>query len=126
MKNTDVLIRNGKIAQIGQNLNVSGATVIDATGKHLTNGIIDEHSHIATAAVNESGHNSSAEVTIEDVVNPDDINIYRNLSGGVTTIQILHGSANQLEVVPQLSNLNGVKMRMVLSLAILRNSSSSH
>lgn len=69
MKNTDVLIRNGKIAQIGQNLNVSGATVIDATGKHLTNGIIDEHSHIATAAVNESGHNSSAEVTIEDVVN---------------------------------------------------------
>lgn len=51
MKNTDVLIRNGKIAQIGQNLNVSGATVIDATGKHLTNGIIDEHSHIATAAV---------------------------------------------------------------------------
>lgn len=96
MKNTDVLIRNGKIAQIGQNLNVSGATVIDATGKHLTNGIIDEHSHIATAAVNESGHNSSAEVTIEDVVNPDDINIYRNLSGGVTTIQILHGSANPI------------------------------
>ena len=69
---------------------------IDATGKHLTSGVIDEHSHIGASSINEGGHNSSAEVTIEDVINPDDINLYRNLSGGVTTLQILHGSANPI------------------------------
>jgi imidazolonepropionase-like amidohydrolase len=62
----------------------------------LTSGIIDEHSHIAASSINEGGHNSSAEVTIEDVLDPDDIDIYRNLAGGVTTIQILHGSANPI------------------------------
>lgn len=96
LKNTDVLIKNGKISKIGTNLSSSGATVIDGTGKHLTSGIIDEHAHIATSSVNESGHNSTAEVTIEDVINPEDINIYRNLAGGVTSIQILHGSANPI------------------------------
>ncbi|TSE08609.1 amidohydrolase family protein [Aquimarina algiphila] len=96
MQTTDVLIKNGKISAIGKNLNSGNARVIDATGKHLTAGIIDEHSHIAAAAINEAGHNSSAEVTIEDVVDPDDINIYRNLAGGVTSIQILHGSANPI------------------------------
>ena len=69
---------------------------IDATGKHLTTGIIDEHSHIAATSINEGGQNSSAEVTIEDVLDPEDINIYRNLAGGVTAIQILHGSANPI------------------------------
>ena len=96
MNNTDVLVTNGKIAKIGTNLSNSGAEVIDATGKHLTSGIIDEHSHIATDAINEAGQNSSAEVTIEDVIDPDDSNIYRNLAGGVTSIQILHGSANPI------------------------------
>ncbi|MBW1294544.1 amidohydrolase family protein [Aquimarina litoralis] len=96
LKETDVLIKNGKIAAIGKNLNAGNAKVIDATGKHLTSGIVDEHSHIAAAAINEAGHNSTAEVTIEDVVSPDDINIYRNLAGGVTSIQILHGSANPI------------------------------
>ena len=91
-----MLIQNGKIAAIGKNLKTSKAIVIDATGKHLTAGIIDEHSHIAATAINEAGHNSSAEVTIEDVILPDDINIYRNLAGGVTSIQILHGSANPI------------------------------
>ncbi|MBQ4803916.1 amidohydrolase family protein [Aquimarina sp. MMG015] len=93
---TDVLIKNGKIAGIGKNLNAGNARIVDATGKHLTSGIIDEHSHIAAAAINEAGHNSTAEVTIEDVVSPDDINMYRNLAGGVTSIQILHGSANPI------------------------------
>ncbi|MFC5046395.1 amidohydrolase family protein [Aquimarina hainanensis] len=93
---TDVLVKNGKIEAIGKNLRAGGANVIDATGKHLTSGIIDEHSHIAAASINEAGHNSSAEVSIEDVVLSDDINIYRNLAGGVTTIQILHGSANPI------------------------------
>jgi len=96
LKNTDVLIKNGKISKIGQNLNASGARVINGEGKHLTSGIIDEHAHIATSSVNEAGHNSTAEVTQEDVINPEHIGIYRNLSGGVTTIQILHGSANPI------------------------------
>ncbi|UOB18172.1 amidohydrolase family protein [Abyssalbus ytuae] len=96
LNNTDVLVKNGKIAGIGKNLPKADNIVIDATGKHLTAGIIDEHSHIATAAVNEAGHNSSAEVTIEDVIDSEDSDIYRNLSGGVTTIQILHGSANPI------------------------------
>ena len=96
LENTDVLIKGGKIAKIGSNLSASGAKIIDAEGKHLTAGIVDEHSHIAAAAINEAGHNSTAEVTIEDVINADDINIYRNLAGGVTSIQILHGSANPI------------------------------
>ena len=96
LENTDVLLKDGKISQIGKNLRAKRARVIDGTGKHLTAGIIDEHSHIAASAINEAGHNSSAEVSIEDVVNPNDVNIYRNLAGGVTTIQILHGSANPI------------------------------
>ncbi len=97
LKETDVLIQNGKIIQIGKNISSKEAKVIDATGKHLTAGIIDEHSHIAISnGVNEGGQNSSAEVTIEDVVNSEDINIYRNLSGGVTSANLLHGSANPI------------------------------
>ena len=93
----DVLVKNGKIVAVGKNLTDALATIVDAKGKHLTSGIIDEHSHIAISkGVNESGHNSTAEVTIEDVVNSDDINIYRELAGGVTTSQLLHGSANPI------------------------------
>jgi imidazolonepropionase-like amidohydrolase len=94
---TDVLVKNGKIVAIGKNLIDTSATIFDAKGKHLTAGIIDEHSHIAISkGVNEGGHNSSAEVTIQDVVNSEDINIYRDLAGGVTTSQLLHGSANPI------------------------------
>jgi imidazolonepropionase-like amidohydrolase len=97
LKETDVLIQNGKISKIGKNLPATNAKIIDGTGKHLTAGIIDEHSHIAISnGVNEGGQNSSAEVTIEDVVNSDDINIYRNLAGGVTSANLLHGSANPI------------------------------
>ena len=97
LQETDVLVKNGKIASIGKNISDASATIIDAKGKHLTSGIIDEHSHIAISrGVNEGGHNSSAEVTIEDVVNSEDINIYRELAGGVTTSQLLHGSANPI------------------------------
>ena len=96
LENTDVLVSEGKIKSIGKNLSFSNVKVIDATNKHLTAGIIDEHSHIAASSINEGGQNSSAEVSIEDVVDHEDINIYRNLSGGVTTIQILHGSANPI------------------------------
>lgn len=96
LEDTDVLIRDGKIARIGQGLKAGRAKVIDATGKHLTAGIIDEHSHIAALDINEAGHNSSAEVKMADVIDAKDMNIYRNLAGGVTTIQLLHGSANPI------------------------------
>ena len=97
LEETDVLVKNGKIASIGKNISDASATVIDAKGKHLTSGIIDEHSHIAISnGVNEGGQNSSAEVTIQDVVNSEDVNIYRDLAGGVTASQLLHGSANPI------------------------------
>lgn len=97
VEKTDVWVDNGKIKAIGRNLKIDDNVIkIDASGKHLTSGIIDEHSHIGASSINEGGQNSSAEVTIEDVIDPDDINLYRNLSGGVTTLQILHGSANPI------------------------------
>ena len=96
LQNADVLIKNGKIAAVGKNLSETGARVIDGTGKHITPGIIDEHSHIAASSINEGGQSVSSEVRIGDNLNPDDINIYRQLSGGVTTSHILHGSANAI------------------------------
>jgi imidazolonepropionase-like amidohydrolase len=96
LENADVLVKNGKIAKIGKDLTAGGAKVIDATGKHLTAGIIDEHSHIAALAINEAGHNSTAEVKMEDVVDPEHMGIYRSLAGGVTSLQLLHGSANPI------------------------------
>jgi imidazolonepropionase-like amidohydrolase len=97
LPNADVLVQNGKITQVGKNLAApAGAQVIDGTGKHLTNGIIDEHSHIALYSINEGGQSSSAEVRMSDVINSEDINIYRQLAGGVTTSQLLHGSANSI------------------------------
>jgi imidazolonepropionase-like amidohydrolase len=105
LKNTDVLIKNGKIASIGKNLNDATAKVIDGTGKHLTPGVIDEHSHIAASSINEGGQSVSAEVRIGDNLMPDDINIYRQLSGGVTTSHILHGSANTIGGQTQLIKL---------------------
>ncbi|MBS9461484.1 amidohydrolase family protein [Flagellimonas sp. 389] len=94
LENTDVLVKNGKISRIGKDLNAGSAKTVDATGKHVTAGIIDEHSHIAALAINEAGHNSTAEVKMTDVIDPKDMDIYRNLAGGVTTLQLLHGSAN--------------------------------
>jgi imidazolonepropionase-like amidohydrolase len=95
LKETDVAISSGKIVAIGKNLSINNAKVIDATGKHLTNGIIDEHSHIAiTRGVNECSQAITAEVRIGDVVYSEDVNIYRQLAGGVTSAQLLHGSCN--------------------------------
>ena len=97
LSETDVLVKNGKIVSVGKNLSDPSAKIIDAKGKHLTAGIIDEHSHIAiSSGVNEGGHNSSAEVSIQDVVDSEDIDIYRDLAGGVTISQLLHGSANPI------------------------------
>jgi imidazolonepropionase-like amidohydrolase len=78
------LLKGGKISRVGKNLSDAGARVIDGTGKHVTAGIIDEHSHIAAASINEGGQSVTSEVRIADNLNPEDINIYRQLSGGVT------------------------------------------
>ena len=79
--------------------------MIDGTGKHLTPGIIDEHSHIAAFSINEGAHSVTSEVRIADNLNPEDISIYRELSGGVTTAHILHGSANTIGGQTQLIKL---------------------
>jgi imidazolonepropionase-like amidohydrolase len=94
LQNTDVQLKGGKIAAIGKNLTTAGRT-IDGTGKHLTAGIIDEHSHIGAAAINDAAVNSSM-VRIGDVVDSEDIDLYRALAGGVVAVQILHGSANPI------------------------------
>jgi imidazolonepropionase-like amidohydrolase len=106
LQNADVLLENGKIKAVGKNLSASGAKVIDATGKHVTAGIIDEHSHIAGAGgINEGAQSVSAEVRVADILNSEDVNIYRQLAGGVTTSQILHGSANPIGGQSQLIKL---------------------
>ena len=98
LEGTDVVISNGKITAIGKGLKApEGGKVIDATGMHLTSGIIDEHSHTTiSGGGNESGQAISAEVSIGDIINSETINIYRQLAGGVTCAQILHGSANPI------------------------------
>ncbi|WP_188625595.1 amidohydrolase family protein [Pedobacter quisquiliarum] len=106
LQNADVLLENGKIKAVGKGLAAGSAKVIDATGKHITPGIIDEHSHIAiTGGVNEGAQSNSAEVRVADVVNPEDVNIYRQLAGGVTTSHLLHGSANPIGGQSQLIKL---------------------
>jgi imidazolonepropionase-like amidohydrolase len=105
LQNTDVVIKGGKIAAIGKNLTEAGARVIDGTGKHVSAGIIDEHSHIAAASINEGAQSVTSEVRIADNIMPDDINVYRQLSGGVTSSHILHGSANVIGGQTQLLKL---------------------
>ena len=105
LANADVLIKNGKIAAVGKGLSDASARLIDGTGKHVTAGIIDEHSHIAAASINEGAQSVTSEVRIADNLNPDDINIYRQLSGGVTASHILHGSANVIGGQTQLIKL---------------------
>ena len=92
-----ILIRDGKIVEAGEKVLVpEGARVIDAGGQFVMPGIIDCHSHIAADSINEGAVAVSSMVGIEDVLNPDDIDIYRALAGGVTTANILHGSANPI------------------------------
>ncbi len=95
MQNTDVLIKDGKILKVGANLSDPTARVIDGTDKHLTAGIIDEHSHIGAASINDVASNSGM-VRIGDNIDAEAINIYRALAGGVVAVQVLHGSANPI------------------------------
>ena len=94
----DVLFSGGKVAQIGSGISApEGALEIDGKGKHVTAGLIDAHSHIAISrGVNEGTHAVTVEVRIGDVVDPTDISIYRQLAGGLTTSNLLHGSANPM------------------------------
>ncbi|MEK7667199.1 MAG: amidohydrolase family protein, partial [Gemmatimonadota bacterium] len=92
-----ILIRDGRIAEVGTNVQVpAGAQVIDGTGKYVMPGIIDSHSHAAAEAINEGSNSVTSEVRIEDVLRQDVGSIYRQLAGGVTAIQVYHGSANTI------------------------------
>jgi imidazolonepropionase-like amidohydrolase len=98
LKDASLLVESGKIIAIGPDLEApAGALVIDCAGRHLTPGIIDCHSHAATdGGINEMAQAITAEVRIGDFIDPDDVNVYRQLAGGVTTINVLHGSANPI------------------------------
>src|SRR5580692_376388 len=93
-----ILIKDGKIAEVGDSVKApKDAQVIDANGQFVMPGIIDCHSHIAIDGnVNEGSISVSSIANTADVLNPEDIDIYRDLAGGVTTANILHGSANPI------------------------------
>lgn len=95
LENADVLVQDGIIKQVGQNLSApTGVQTIDAKGKYVMPGIIDAHSHVALDVVNEASAPITSEVRMKDVVNPFEIGIYRALAGGVTISHAMHGSAN--------------------------------
>jgi imidazolonepropionase-like amidohydrolase len=98
LESADLLVHHGLIEAVGKDIAApENATIIDATGMHISPGIIDCHSHMATdGGVNESGQAITAEVRVGDFIDPNDITIYRHLAGGVTTANILHGSANPI------------------------------
>src|SRR6478672_3670019 len=97
LENTDILIRDGKIARIGKNLSASaGSQTFDATGKYVTPGIIDCHSHLMLDAINEGSLSVTSMTRIRDVLNTTDVGIYRALAGGTTAANLLHGSANSI------------------------------
>lgn len=97
LEDTDVLIRDGKISQIGKGLSApSGAKTIDADGMFVMPGIIDAHSHLALDAVNEATAPATPEVWVGDALDPLDVGIYRALAGGVTSAHSMHGSANAI------------------------------
>ncbi|HEY8562674.1 MAG TPA: amidohydrolase [Pyrinomonadaceae bacterium] len=97
LENADILIQNGKIAKLGKSLKASAnAQIIDASGKFVSPGIIDCHSHSMLDAINEFSYSVTSMTNVRDVLNPRDITIYRALAGGVTAGNLLHGSANAI------------------------------
>jgi imidazolonepropionase-like amidohydrolase len=98
LQNTDVLIRGGKIVAVGQNLKApEGARVVDATGKYVSPGIIDPHSHsMMDGSVNECTKSVTSMANTRDILNPTAIDIYRELAGGTTAALLLHGSCNSI------------------------------
>jgi imidazolonepropionase-like amidohydrolase len=98
LSTADIYVRDGKIVKVGSDLKVpAGTREISAVGKHITPGIIDCHSHTAIeGGVNEGTNSITSECRIEDVIDADDVNIYRELAGGTTAANVLHGSANAI------------------------------
>ena len=97
LENADLLVQAGKVVRVGQKLAApAGAVEVDATGKHVTPGLIDPHTHSGVSAVNESGFAIVPEVQMGDVITHNNIWFYRQLAGGLTTTMILHGSANPI------------------------------
>ncbi len=97
LEGTDILIRGGKIVRIGKGLTAgSGAVTFDATGKFVTPGIIDAHSHTMLSAINEGSLAVTSMTDVKEMLDPTDITIYRALAGGVTSALLLHGSANPI------------------------------
>ena len=97
LENTDILIQNGKIAGISKNLQASkNVQIIDAAGKFVAPGIIDCHSHTMLDDVNEGSYSVTSMTRMRDVLNPTDVDLYRALAGGVTALNLLHGSANSI------------------------------
>ncbi len=95
MENSDMLVEDGIITRIGKDLSAPrGVEVIDATGKYVLPGIIDAHSHLNGFDINEATNPVTAEVTMEESIDPNRIGIYQALAGGVTSIHLMHGSAN--------------------------------
>lgn len=94
----DLLVSSGRVAAVGQGLDArAGAVEIDATGKHVTPGLIDAHIHSGgTGGVNESGSAIVPEVRMADVVTANNPWMYRQLAGGLTTAHLMHGSANPI------------------------------
>src|SRR5829696_10163006 len=89
LENADVLLRNGKIAAVGKNLKApANARIVDATGKFVMPGIIDCHSHSMLDTINEGTLAVTSMVRTEDVLNPTDADLYRELAGGVTTLNL--------------------------------------
>jgi imidazolonepropionase-like amidohydrolase len=110
--NGTIVLRDGKIAALGANIEIpAGADVIDVTGKFISPGLIDCHSHIANDDINEGGTTVSSMTGMRDVLDPTDINIYRDLAGGLTTANILHGSANPIGGKNQVIKLRWGKTR---------------
>jgi imidazolonepropionase-like amidohydrolase len=124
--NTDILVQKGKISKIGKDLTApEGVKTIDATGMHITPGIIDEHSHLALDATNEMGQAITSEVRAGDVVDPEDQTIYRQLAGGVTMSHTLHGSANpiggQSIVIKERWGLNAEELKVANQVGFLKH-----
>ena len=110
--NGTIVLRDGKIAAVGDKVPVpAGAEVIDVTGKFISPGLIDCHSHIANDDINEGGTTVSSMTGMRDVLDPTDVNIYRDLGGGLTTANVLHGSANPIGGKNQVIKLRWGKTR---------------
>jgi imidazolonepropionase-like amidohydrolase len=127
IQNGVVVLRDGKIAAVGgSNTAIPGdAEIIEAKGRFVTPGIIDAHSHIAAESINEGGTTVSSMTGIEDVLDPTDVSIYRDLAGGLTVANVLHGSANPIGGKNQVIKLRWGKDARGLIFEASRRASSS-